>query len=121
MDKPVFCYTTSRGSGTATLRMREVHCAAVSDLAQQIEHLVSDPEHEVVVEGEGGSRITLARISKSGGLWAGEYKYALIYEGEKPSSYSVFYLTRGNQIIWVAGPKSITFERAWREFRAGLQ
>jgi hypothetical protein len=124
MEKQTFYYSTASGkSGVSTLRLKPVR-SEESDtvLALQLEQLTSGPTHEIVVEGENGAKVTTARILRSGGLWPkDDFRYAVIYEGEKPQSYAVFYVSQTGQITWIAGPKSVSFDKAWREFQAGLQ
>ena len=123
MEKQTFFYSTSSGkSGTSTLRLKAVKTSELaSALALQFEQLTSGPTKELVVEGKNGAKITVARMLECGGLMAEKYRYGLIYEGARPQCYAVFYASELGQITWIAGPKGITFERAWREFREGLQ
>lgn len=123
MEKQTFHYATSGGkSGVSTLRLKPLKTSQPGAiLAQQLEHLTSGAGSELVVEGKSGARITAARVLKCGGLMAAEFRYAIIYEGVRPQCYAVFYVSASGEVMWIAGPKSVSFERAWSEFRDALQ
>jgi len=123
MEKQTFYYSTSTGkSGTSAVRLKSVQTEVNSAmLALQLEQLTAEPATEMVVEGESGAKISVASIRCSGGMWGSDFRYAVIYEGVRPQSYAVFYASKCGEVTWIAGPKSVSFDKVWREFRAGLQ
>lgn len=118
-----FTYMTASGKrGIMKARMKPVATAQPAHiLAFKFEHLTANDDSAVIVQPCPGITITAARMLESGGELFAPFKYGLIYEREQPECYAVFYLTASGDVLWVAGPKSVSFDKAWGEFSEALR
>ena len=123
MNESHLYYVNSSGAlASCRARMKRVKTAMPPDiLALEFKQITEGLLTELVVDGQLGARITVARLRSMLEDPASDFRYALIYEKDSPRSYSVFYITDCGEVTWICGPKKLTFQVAWKEFQQGLQ